>query len=308
VENAKKEDKHWAMCPDCQGRGRRSRRLSKKVRRNFQRELDAFEKNNSAGTTPVRPKGHLDACLCCNGSGLVAATNFPEVDTENYPHVAIIGGGIGGIALAVACLHRGIPFTIYERDRGFDVRSQGYGLTLQQASKAIEGLGVFELEGGVISTRHVVHTTEGKVLGEWGMRKWGRSDAKAASRRTNIHIARQSLRAALLEQLGGHDAVQWGHQLIDFKQAESEDGAKSVDLRFQVEGEMKCAQTDLVMGADGIRSSVRNLLIGEEGTSARTYHAPPDTRRTTRVPTGRRAPRDSISTGIRFVPPLPGRP
>jgi hypothetical protein len=33
-------------------------------------------------------------------------------DTENYPHVAIIGG-IGGVALAVACLHRGfrLPFT-----------------------------------------------------------------------------------------------------------------------------------------------------------------------------------------------------
>jgi 2-polyprenyl-6-methoxyphenol hydroxylase-like FAD-dependent oxidoreductase len=60
--------------------------------------------------------------------------------------VAIIGGGIGGVALAVACLHRGIPFTIYERDNGFEARSQGYGLTLQQASKAIEGLGVFSLE------------------------------------------------------------------------------------------------------------------------------------------------------------------
>ncbi len=58
-----------------------------------------------------------------------------------YPNVAIIGGGIGGVALAVACLHRGIPFTLYERDRDFAARSQGYGLTLQQACKAIEGLG-----------------------------------------------------------------------------------------------------------------------------------------------------------------------
>jgi 2-polyprenyl-6-methoxyphenol hydroxylase-like FAD-dependent oxidoreductase len=77
-----------------------------------------------------------------------------------------IGGGIGGVALAVACLHRGIPFTIYERDNGFEARS-GYGLTLQQASKAIEGLGVFSLEG-VISTRHLVHTTDGKVMNEKG--------------------------------------------------------------------------------------------------------------------------------------------
>jgi 2-polyprenyl-6-methoxyphenol hydroxylase-like FAD-dependent oxidoreductase len=113
--------------------------------------------------------------LNCSGSGLVAAIS-PPIPDKNYPHVAIIGGGIGGVALAVACLHRGIPFTIYERDNGFEARSQGYGL-LQQASKAIEGLGVFSLEG-VISTRHLVHTTDGKVIGEWGMRKWMQSEAQ----------------------------------------------------------------------------------------------------------------------------------
>ena len=166
------------------------------------------------------------------------------------------------MALAVACLHRGIPFTLYERDIGFDARSQGYGLTLQQASRAMEGLGIFSLEEGVISTRHVVHTTEGKVIGEWGIRNLGQSDAKTSPKRTNVHIARQSLRLALLEQLGGHDAVQWGHQLVDFKECERE----GVDLSFQVEGEMKSANADLVVGADGIRSSVRRLLIGEDAS------------------------------------------
>jgi hypothetical protein len=57
-------------------------------------------------------QAHLDSCLNCSGSGLVAISP-PIPDTENYPHVAIIGGGIGGVALAVACLHRGfrLPFT-----------------------------------------------------------------------------------------------------------------------------------------------------------------------------------------------------
>lgn len=68
----------------------------------------------------------------------MTSENFTEIDTKNYPNIAIIGGGIGGVALAVACLHRGIPFTLYERDESFNTRSQGYGLTLQQASKAIE--------------------------------------------------------------------------------------------------------------------------------------------------------------------------
>ena len=46
------------------------------------------------------------------------------------PHTlayVLIGGGIGGLALALACLHRGIRCTVYERDINFDERSQGYG-------------------------------------------------------------------------------------------------------------------------------------------------------------------------------------
>jgi len=255
----------WAICQECQGRGKKSRRLSKKVRLHYQIALDEFEKTQGEGTAPLPPKGNLYSCLNCSGSGLLPAASPPIADKENYPHVAIIGGGIGGIALAVACLHRGIPFTVYERDKDFNARSQGYGLTLQQASKAIQGLGIFSLKEGVISTRHLVHTPEGKVIGEWGTRKWIQSDIKTSSKRTNVHIARQSLRLALLEQLGGNNAVQWGYQLIDFKECEDE----GIDLNFQVDGKMKRAKADLVVGADGIRSLVRRLLIGEDSTPLR---------------------------------------
>lgn len=261
----KKEKDSWTICEDCQGHGKKSQKLRKKVRLSYQKALEEFEKSDGKGPAPIRPKNHLNPCLNCNGSGLLPSENHLIPDKENYPHVAIIGGGIGGTALAVACLHRGIPFTLYERDSGFNVRSQGYGLTLQQASKAIEGLGISSLKEGVISTRHVVHSTKGEVIGEWGMRKWIKSTPKPFSKRTNVHIARQSLRLALLEQLGGHDAVQWGHQLLDFK----ENGNDGLDLSFQVNGETKSAKADLVVGADGIRSSVRNLLIGEDITPLR---------------------------------------
>ena len=130
------------------GTRKKTKPLRKKVKLRYQRELDEFEKTNNEGPAPARPKGHLDRCLSCKGSGLVHSAAQALADTQNYPHLAIIGGGIGGAALAVACLHRGIPFTLYERDNAFDTRSQGYGLTLQQASKAIEGLGIFSLEEG----------------------------------------------------------------------------------------------------------------------------------------------------------------
>lgn len=264
MKKAGNEGTNWTICQECNGRGKKSRGVSKKARLHYQAALDQFERTNGEGTAPVRPKSHLYLCPNCSGSGLIASTSRPIPDTENYPHIAIIGAGIGGVALAVACLHRGIPFTLYERDNNFDARSQGYGLTLQQASKAIEGFGIFSLQEGVTSTRHLVHTTEGTVIGEWGFRKWIQPDTKTTQKRSNVHIARQSLRLALLEQLGGHNAVQWGHQLIDLKIIEGK-----VDLSFQVDGQIKNTKADLVVGADGIRSSVRRLVIGEENTPLR---------------------------------------
>jgi hypothetical protein len=100
--------------------------------------------------------------LNCSGSGLVAAISPPIPDTENYPHVAI-GGGIGGVALAVACLHRGfrLPFTNAITASKLDLRAMDSLCNkLVKQSKDC----VFS-EEGVISTRHLVHTTDGKVIG-----------------------------------------------------------------------------------------------------------------------------------------------
>jgi 2-polyprenyl-6-methoxyphenol hydroxylase-like FAD-dependent oxidoreductase len=259
LENKKE---YWNICKKCTGTGKRSKRLSKKVQLQYQVELTQFKKLNPKKTPPERPKGQLDTCLNCKGSGLITTSNFPLADTKNYPNIAIIGGGIGGVAMAVACLHRGIPFTLYERDEDFDARSQGYGLTLQQGSKAMAGLGIHSLEAGITSTKHVVHTTDGKIIGEWGIRKWGRSKEKEAPKRKNIHIPRQSLRLALLEQLGAHRSVKWGHRLLDYKASKNEGMA----LQFQVKDEIKKSSADLIVGADGIRSTVRKQLIGEVTT------------------------------------------
>ncbi|WP_289659105.1 FAD-dependent oxidoreductase [Flavobacterium panacagri] len=254
----------WTICEECQGRGKKSRRLSKKVRLDYQMAIEQFEKSDQQGMKPVQPKAPLYTCPKCNGSGLTASDTYPKADIENFPHVAIIGAGIGGVALAVACLHRGIPFSLYERDLNFDARSQGYGLTLQQASKAMEGFGITALNEGVVSTKHIVHNTEGKIVAEWGFRKWLENDTNALPKRTNIHIARQALRQALLNQLESSDKVQWGHQLLDFTPS-----PKGIDLRFQVDSEIKDVKADILVGADGIRSAVRRLLIGEEKTPLR---------------------------------------
>jgi 2-polyprenyl-6-methoxyphenol hydroxylase-like FAD-dependent oxidoreductase len=255
----------WSVCPTCNGLGKKTQRLRKSLRNRYQMELDLFEKTGSKGTAPLCPKGHQSPCSNCNASGLTPAAEYPLADKENFPHIAIVGGGIGGMALAVACLHRKIPFTLYERDSSFDSRSNGYGLTLQQASYAIKGLGIFDLKGGVVSTRHVMHSIDGNVIGEWGMRKWMDLNEEKPVKKTNIHIARQALRLALLEQLGGPNKVHWGHQLVNFKGSED----NGVELNFKVNGALKKIKADFVVGADGIRSSVRKILIGEDKTPLR---------------------------------------
>lgn len=259
----KNKENYWTICPECYGRGRKELKLRKKAKLRYKIAMSEFEKALSEGRDLVCPKITQYLCDNCSGSGLIPASSHPIADSENYPHVAIIGAGIGGVALAVACLHRGIPFTLYERDSTFNARAQGYGLTLQQASKAIKGFGLFSLKDGSHSSRHVVHTTEGKEITEWGKRT--HANPNKSPKRINVHIPRQALRLELLEQLGEHDSVKWGHRLVGFKQCEDKD----VELSFQVNGKIKIAKADLVVGADGVRSAVRSLLIGEDITPLR---------------------------------------
>lgn len=255
---------HWKICLDCNGQGKVVREPSRKRRRRYRLELDVYEQGNREGEAPQSPKNNKDICPACVGSGLVPSDAVVSPDNR-YPHVAIIGGGIGGTALAVACMQRGIPFTLYERDTSFDARSQGYGLTLQQASKAIAGLGITRLDEGIISTRHLVHTPDGNVIGEWGLRKWKQLDQPSTAKRKNIHIARQTLRSELINVLGDTDALQWGHQLIDVTQQDTGD----MTLRFRVGEDIVTTSADLVVGADGIRSAVRAPVIDESDNPLR---------------------------------------
>jgi len=260
METNNDKELHFAVCSTCRGEGKVTREPSKKSIALYHIEHSQFEANGGAGIAPKPPLGHIDICSACEGSGLQRTNSAMPADFNKFPNIAIIGGGIGGVALAVACLHRGIPFTLYERDESFNSRSQGYGLTLQQASKAIEGLGVFSLSGGVTSTRHVVHNPEGKIIGEWGLRRWKREFIEKTSRRRNVHIARQTVRQLLLQNLESSQSLKWGHALIDV--SHNQNG--TVDLKFEAGGKQEIVQADLVVGADGIRSKVRELVIGEE--------------------------------------------
>ncbi len=258
VDMEQNDNKYWNICSICNGQGKKRKRIQKKIKLQYKIELKQYL-DNKIGSKPNKPKGALEICTKCKGSGLENSNSLPITNNKIFPKVAIIGSGIGGVALAIAFHHRGIPFTLYERDEDFKSRSQGYGLTLQQASKAMKGFGIFNFMNGIVSTKHIVHDIKGNIVGEWGMRKWLGEKTNIQSNNTNIHIARQSLRLALLEQLNDTH-IQWGHQLLDF----TENNNGSIDLQFKVGDKQVNKTADLIVGADGIRSTVRSKIIGDK--------------------------------------------
>jgi 2-polyprenyl-6-methoxyphenol hydroxylase-like FAD-dependent oxidoreductase len=110
--------------------------------------------------------------------------------------VAIVGGGISGLALALALQQRGFAnVRVFERDTDFSQRRQGYGLTMQQGATALRAMGFTTAAtcgaGGIQSTRHLVMDQAGRQLGQWGSRVWGGSKKRRQATRQNVHIARQ---------------------------------------------------------------------------------------------------------------------
>ena len=249
----------WKVCNACHGEGLLKKPSSRKARKKGLVERS-------------------EPCGVCGASGLVPSQDMVPPDPR-FPRVAIVGGGLAGWAVAAACRHRGIPHQVFERDAHFVDRAQGYGLTMQQASKALKGFGIFQLEEGITSTKHIVHTADGTVIGQWGMRHWKQqgteqtdsNESKKEPRRQNIHIARQSLRQQLLQVASGQEDIQnidcshihWNHRLVNYEKI-LQDNQMLLTFRDNENGNLVHHTADLVIGADGIRSQVREQLIGDE--------------------------------------------
>ncbi|MGW3959716.1 FAD-dependent oxidoreductase [Amycolatopsis sp. NPDC005003] len=163
--------------------------------------------------------------------------------------IAIVGAGMGGLALArVLHVHR-IEAVVYERDASRGARRQGGMLDIHSGQRALREAGLLE-EFLSIARREGQDMRLLEPDGTLLLQEDTPEDAPMA----RPEIDRADLRALLLDSLP-EGVVRWGHA---FERAE--DGV----LHFADGGS---ARYDLLVGADGANSRVRPLL-----TDARPAH------------------------------------
>jgi 2-polyprenyl-6-methoxyphenol hydroxylase-like FAD-dependent oxidoreductase len=162
----------------------------------------------------------------------------------------IAGGGIGGLAVAVALQREGIEPLVLER--ATRIEEVGAGLSLwANAMLALRGLGLEArvAEAGSVLTRATTITASGKEIQTIDI---GAVSRKAGADSVCAH--RAELQAALAEALPP-GAVTLGAACQSFKEE-----ADCVIVQLQ-DGRTVCG--DILIGADGIHSAVRRQLLGD---------------------------------------------
>jgi 2-polyprenyl-6-methoxyphenol hydroxylase-like FAD-dependent oxidoreductase len=163
-------------------------------------------------------------------------------------HVA--GAGIGGLATAVALHRQGLPVVVH--DRAPELTPVGAGLSLwPNAVLALESLGVTGIRGGTIPRG-------GAGLYRWDGEPLATDAGEAIEQRYGaplVLLHRAELQQALLDALAP-GSLRLGEALESFTQDE-----RRVSLRLAGGG---TASGPLLVGADGLRSTGRAELFGDE--------------------------------------------
>lgn len=174
---------------------------------------------------------------------------------------AIVGGGIGGLAAALSLHAAGLrDLTVFESATA--MRELGVGINL--LPHAVRELTELGLE--TVLAEHAIPTAQLSYHTKRGERIWGEARGRAAGYRWpqfSIHrgVLLRLLYEAVCDRLG-RDSVRTGHKLVSFREA-SQDRVNSVfeaGTATPIE-----VESDLLIGADGVHSTVRDALVPGEG-------------------------------------------
>jgi salicylate hydroxylase len=182
--------------------------------------------------------------------GLQHQINTEENMTQKSQRLAIVGAGIGGLTLAIALKDQGWDVQLYEqadelREVGAAVALSAnatrfyedrFGLKEQLGAKAYEVQALIYRDG-----------RDGRLIAEH------RFDYKGKYGHPYVGIHRADLQA-ILSGAVGMDSINLNKRLVDI-----DDSGSEAVLKF---ADGSSAAADLVIGADGAKSTVRRLLLG----------------------------------------------
>jgi 2-polyprenyl-6-methoxyphenol hydroxylase-like FAD-dependent oxidoreductase len=167
--------------------------------------------------------------------------------------IAVVGGGIGGLVLALALRERGVGFAVYEQ--ADELREVGAAVALSaNATRELRRLGLGEqVEAvSVVPSALVIRRWDtGEVIADHPMGRDGTYEATFGGPYYGVH--RVALLAALADRLGD-EGLYLGHRCVDVDERRS--GAQ---LRF---ADGTSADADVIVGADGVHSVVRPHVVG----------------------------------------------
>ena len=172
----------------------------------------------------------------------------------------IVGGGIGGLTTALMLRSRGISCELYEQSE--TIRELGVGInTLPHAIRELAGLGLLDKLDEV-----AIRTYELFYLTRHGQQVWHEKrglDAGHDVPQFSVHRGRLQgvIHQAVIDRLGA-DAIRTGCRLGSFTQDE---GGVSAYFFDRSGSHVHTARGDILIGADGIHSKVREMLFPDEG-------------------------------------------
>ena len=175
-------------------------------------------------------------------------------------NIVIVGGGIGGLVAALALHRRGFQVEVFEQ--AVELRELGVGINmLPHAVKELAVLGLLhDLDLAGIRTRELIMTNR---FGQPVWRELRGTDAGHSMPQFSIHRGKLHgvLYWAALERLG-RGSIHTGYSLVTFDQ---DDSRVTATFERRPCGTRVSATGDVLIGADGIHSTVRRTLYPDEG-------------------------------------------
>lgn len=179
------------------------------------------------------------------------------------PRIGIAGAGLSGLCLAQRLVRAGMSVEVYERDPGPDTRTQGYRLRIDAQGQRALAACLAPAHGALLRRLGASHAGTTRLLSpdmlpcdgrrpdSWWAAVRREPDREAEGASDDLSINRLTLRELLCDGLA--ERIRFGWAVSDVQVF-----SDGVAVRF---GNGECREVDVLVGADGVASTLRKRLM-----------------------------------------------